>query len=215
MAQVQGDVRSAERLPADTFNVVTAEHVWNAVEKLRQPDFRHAYGPSTDFDLVTDADERFPPKAVFGVAATEALGCEILPKHFSGGRGTPCFRILENAGFAIVEKERKDFRQMFQSLRTIGRGPREGLALLRICAESARRGSLRPRKTGSYARTASYSVNAAAWIRLWSMTACMALPVLRFITIRCRWRKWQTATGPGSRTCNVFARTVIVSSTVC
>ena len=102
--EVQEDVRSAERLPAETFRVVTAEHVWNAVEKLHQPNFRHAYGPSIDFDLITNAEERFPPKAVFGLAATEALGYEILPKHFSGGRGTPCFRILEGAGFTIVAK---------------------------------------------------------------------------------------------------------------
>ncbi|WP_051000334.1 HNH endonuclease [Bradyrhizobium diazoefficiens] len=102
--QVREDVRSAERLPAEIFRVVTAEHVWNAVEKLRQPNFRHPYGPSIDFDLITNEEERFPPKAVFGLAATEALGYEILPRHFSGGLGTPCFRILESAGFTIVAK---------------------------------------------------------------------------------------------------------------
>jgi len=97
--------RSAERLPAETFNPVTAEHIWHALEKLREPSFKHAYGPSTDFDLVTDDGERFPPKAVFGLAASEALGFDILPKHFSGGRGTICFRILEGAGFTIVSKD--------------------------------------------------------------------------------------------------------------
>lgn len=104
---VQEDVKSAERLPAEIFGVVTAEHVWNALEKLRQPSFRHPYGPSIDFDLITNAEERFPPKAVFGLAATEALGYEILPRHFSGGLGTPCFRILESAGFTIVAKGEK------------------------------------------------------------------------------------------------------------
>ncbi|WP_407193817.1 hypothetical protein [Bradyrhizobium sp. STM 3566] len=98
------DKRSAERLSAEAFDAVSAEHVWNALEKLRQPDFEHSYGPSTDYDLVTDLGERFPPKAVFGIAATEALGFRVLPKHFSGGIGTICFRILERSGYAIVLK---------------------------------------------------------------------------------------------------------------
>lgn len=100
------DLRSAERLPAELLGKVSAEHVWNALEKLRAPNFKHAYGPSTDFDLVTDAGERFPPKAVFGIAASEALGFEVLPKHFSGGKETTCFRVLERAGLTIVPKNK-------------------------------------------------------------------------------------------------------------
>jgi hypothetical protein len=76
----------------------------NAVEQLRDPSFKHRFGPSVDFDLVLDTGERLPPKAVFGIAASAALGFEVQPKHFSGGRGTPCFRILEEAGFTIVPK---------------------------------------------------------------------------------------------------------------
>jgi 5-methylcytosine-specific restriction protein A len=64
----------------------------------------HRYGPSTDFDLVTDTGDRFPPKAVFGIAASEALGFDVLPKHFRGGKGTTSFRVLERAGFTIVPK---------------------------------------------------------------------------------------------------------------
>ena len=94
----------AERLPAEDLNRVTAEHVWNAVEMLRDTGLDHPFGPSTDYDIITDAGERFPPKAVFGFAASEALGFEVQPKHFSGGIGTPCFRILQAAGFIIVPK---------------------------------------------------------------------------------------------------------------
>jgi hypothetical protein len=101
---IDRDLRSAERLPAELLGKVTAEHVWNAIAKLRGPNFKQGYGPSTDFDLVTDAGERFPPKAVFGIAASEALGFEVLPKHFSGGTGTICFRVLGRAGFSIVPK---------------------------------------------------------------------------------------------------------------
>ena len=102
---IDKDLRSAERLPAQLLRKVTAEHIWNAIGKLRDPELKHGYGPSTDFDLVTEADERFaPPKAVFGIAATEALGFAVLPKHFSGGKGTVCFRVLARAGFTIVPK---------------------------------------------------------------------------------------------------------------
>ena len=101
---IDKDLRSAERLPAELLRKVTAEHVWNAVERLRDPTFKHAFGPSTDFDLVTETGERFPPKAVFGVAASEALSFKVLPKHFSGGEGTICFKVLDEAGYDIVPK---------------------------------------------------------------------------------------------------------------
>lgn len=100
---VDKDLRSADRLPVEELNRVTAEHVWNAVEKLRTG-ADHRFGPSTDFDLLSDTGERFPPKAVFGLAASEALGFEVQPRHFTGGQGTPCFRTLEAAGFTIVPK---------------------------------------------------------------------------------------------------------------
>jgi 5-methylcytosine-specific restriction protein A len=105
VARVARDLRSAERLPTEDLYRVTAEHVWNAVEKLRDPGLEHPFGPSTDFDLVTNEGERFPPKAVFGLAASEALGFAVQPKHFSGGIGTPCFRVLQAAGFTIVPKD--------------------------------------------------------------------------------------------------------------
>lgn len=101
---IDKDLRSAERLPTQVLRQVTAEHVWNAIERLRDPTFKHAFGPSTDFDLVTETGERFPPKAVFGVAASEALGFKVLPKHFSGGEGTICFKVLDEAGYDIVPK---------------------------------------------------------------------------------------------------------------
>ncbi|GGE92588.1 hypothetical protein GCM10008020_42020 [Massilia psychrophila] len=98
------DTRSRERLPTDDLNKVTSEHVWNAIQKLTGGYSDHGFGESTDFDLVTDEDIRLPPKAVFGVAATEALGFKVMPKHFSGGEGSPCFRILTSAGYTILPK---------------------------------------------------------------------------------------------------------------
>src|SRR6266508_611186 len=102
--RVARSLRGTEKLPAEDLNRVTAEHLWNAIDKLRDPSLDHPFGPSTDFDLVTETGERLPPKAVFGLAASEALGFEVQPKHFVGGRGTPCFRILQAAGYPIVAK---------------------------------------------------------------------------------------------------------------
>jgi hypothetical protein len=104
LLRVAKDLRSRDRLPAEDLNRVSAEHVWNAVERLLYKKSEHTFAPSTDFDLLTDTGERLPPKAVFGLAASEALGFEVQPKHFSGGRGTSCFQILEAAGFVIVPK---------------------------------------------------------------------------------------------------------------
>ena len=96
--------RSTARLPHDDLYKTTAEHVRSALEKLRAG-ASHKFGPSTDYDVVTDTGERLPPKAVFGLAASEALGFEVLPEHFSGGAGTPCFRVLEAAGLTILPKD--------------------------------------------------------------------------------------------------------------
>jgi 5-methylcytosine-specific restriction protein A len=66
---------------------------------------QHAFGPSTDFDLIADEGRRFSPKAVFGVALSLALeGKAIEPKHFSAGERSTCFRLLRAAGYQVVPK---------------------------------------------------------------------------------------------------------------
>lgn len=105
------DTRSRSRLPAIQLRKVSSEHVRSAVRRLLTEQVNHSFGPSTDFDLIVPSGERLPPKAVFGLAATEALGSEILPGHFTGGVGTLCFRILQEAGFQIVPKEAEPVEQ--------------------------------------------------------------------------------------------------------
>jgi hypothetical protein len=99
------DLRSLDRLPTETLQRVTSMHVWTAVQKLLQGHPLEPFGPSTDYDLVADDGQRFPPKAVFGIAASDALGFQVVPDHFTGGVGTPCFRILEDSGYLIVPKD--------------------------------------------------------------------------------------------------------------
>jgi hypothetical protein len=89
------------RLSANELRRVTAENIWNAIQKLLGGG-QHKFGPSTDYDLLLDSGKRLPPKAVFGIAATEALGFEVLPNHFSAG--STSFSILKEAGYRIVRK---------------------------------------------------------------------------------------------------------------
>lgn len=98
-----GATATDARLPANLLNQVTSEHIWNAVQYLSGGG-AHVFGESRAFDLVAGDGKRLPPKAVFGIAATEALGFQVLPHHFSGGLGTPCFRALEAANFQVVQK---------------------------------------------------------------------------------------------------------------
>lgn len=96
--------RSAERLPAESFNTIGADHVLEAVQLLLDGYVDHAFGPSTDYDLIALDGKRLPPKAVFGIAAKLATGEEVLPKHFTAGETSLCFRILRQAGYQIVSK---------------------------------------------------------------------------------------------------------------
>lgn len=98
------DTRSQHRLPAELLNKVGEQYIYNAVQILLSGSDKHPFGESTDFDILLENGTRLPPKAVFGIAAKEALGMEVLPKHFSGGDGTVCFRIIEACGYTIVPK---------------------------------------------------------------------------------------------------------------
>ena len=102
---VEKDSRSQERLPAEMLSKVGEQHIYNAVQLLLGGNAKHPFGESTDFDVLLEDGTRLPPKAVFGIAAKEALGMEVLPKHFSGGEGTICFRIIKASGYIIVPKD--------------------------------------------------------------------------------------------------------------
>lgn len=101
---ISGDADPGQRLPASVLEQVTPVHLWNAVQRLRAGYADHGFGPSTDYDVLLEDGERFPPKAVFGVAASEALGFKVLPMHFTGGESSTSFRLLKQAGFIPVPK---------------------------------------------------------------------------------------------------------------
>lgn len=103
-AYARKDLRSQERLPAVDLLMVTGEDLWRAVQRLEAGLKDHGFGESTDFDVLLANGLRLPPKAVFGLAASEALGIKVEPRHFSAGKGTLCFRVLTEAGYQIVSK---------------------------------------------------------------------------------------------------------------
>jgi 5-methylcytosine-specific restriction protein A len=101
---LKGDFRSRERLSVEVLNKATPDYIFDAAQRVLDG-VRHPFGPSTDFDLIADDGRRLPPKAVFGVALSLALGgTPVEPKHFSGGEGSPCFRLLRAAGYPIIPK---------------------------------------------------------------------------------------------------------------
>jgi hypothetical protein len=96
--------RADGRLPATQLRKVTATHVDVAVKRLLAGEDALNFAPSRDFDLVAPNGKLLPPKQVFGLALQEAIGLDARPEHFTAGLGTPCFRILEAAGYPIVRK---------------------------------------------------------------------------------------------------------------
>ena len=99
-----GTAAAISRSPRPNLIVCRPDHVWRAVQILKTGEADHRFGESTDYDVITDDGMRLPPKAVFGIAASEALGFEVLPKHFASGVSSICFRKIRSAGFQIVTK---------------------------------------------------------------------------------------------------------------
>jgi len=103
-SQVDVPGQEHRRLPAEQLRSVTPEYIWEAVQSLLQGAISEEFGPSIDYDLLVDEGKRLAPKQVFGLAATAALGFTLKPRHFTAGKGTVCFELLEAAGYKIVPK---------------------------------------------------------------------------------------------------------------
>lgn len=104
-AKPDADVpRSALRLPASDLRKISEADIWSAIVRLRNGEADHGFDDPLEYELIAEDGRRLPPKAVFGLAASEALGFPVRPMNFTGGIGTVCFELLEAAGWAIVPK---------------------------------------------------------------------------------------------------------------
>lgn len=86
---------------------ITGEHILAAINDFNKG-VDHRFGPSSTYDVLHDG-ERYPPKAIVGLAAAYILGKPLQPEGFGGGLETRCFRVLEDNEFTIVRK--KDNKQ--------------------------------------------------------------------------------------------------------
>ncbi|MEM8813665.1 MAG: hypothetical protein AAGF59_13710 [Pseudomonadota bacterium] len=105
-AKPDADVpRSALRLPADDLRKVTEIEIFSAIVRLQSGFAEHGFDDPLEYLLVAEDGTLLPPKAVFGLAASEALGFPVGPSNFNGGLGTVCFQVLEAAGWSIISKD--------------------------------------------------------------------------------------------------------------
>ncbi|WP_247648220.1 HNH endonuclease [Pantoea sp. Acro-807] len=73
-------------------------------------DFKHInfesfkYANSVEYDLLYNGTT-YPPKVIFGFSAKKIINRPLFSDEFSGGKGSPCFDILEKNGFKIIFKD--------------------------------------------------------------------------------------------------------------
>lgn len=92
-------------LPAEVLRQATPEYIWLAVQRFMEGNVEHSFSESTKFDLIADDGRRYPPKAVFGLALSLALGGrQIIPKNFVGGEDSLSVQLLREAGYQVVPK---------------------------------------------------------------------------------------------------------------
>lgn len=93
------------RLPNAQQRRVRSADIEAAVAEMLTGHVMSYFGPSSDYDLLTEQGDLLAPKHVFG-RALEIAGvvAEARPVHFSAGWTQPCFPMLEEAGYTIIIK---------------------------------------------------------------------------------------------------------------
>ena len=90
------------RVPSIRFEGLTTQDVETAIARFEAGEI-HNFADSTHYDLVRRG-VRYPPKAIFGLAAERVLGRKLTPADFAGGLGSVCFRALAKLGYSVVTK---------------------------------------------------------------------------------------------------------------
>ncbi len=83
---------------------ITKEHLLQAIRKIDIEGIP-SDGDSQYYDVIYDG-KGYPPKLIVSYANLFANGNELPRNTFEGGIGTPCFKLLEESGFQITEKNK-------------------------------------------------------------------------------------------------------------
>jgi hypothetical protein len=91
------------------WDSVTHKHVLSAIEeydRLGPQQFfsKHGFAPTTTYELAWK-NQRYPPKAILGVAYEFATGKRLAASDFEGGK-TGAVMVLGKLGFSIEEKQK-------------------------------------------------------------------------------------------------------------
>jgi 5-methylcytosine-specific restriction protein A len=89
-------------MPREMSNGIGRQHILAAIQDI-QNGVKHSFGRSMFYDVLYKG-ARYPPKAVYGLAASKVSGRSYGPHDFKGGLRTFCFRTLRENGFEIVTK---------------------------------------------------------------------------------------------------------------
>lgn len=85
---------------------ITKDHLLSAIDKMDNEGIPSG-GDSKSYDVLYNG-RRYPPKLIVAYANIFANGHELDRNTFEGGLDTPCFKLLERAGFEIVLKTKTD-----------------------------------------------------------------------------------------------------------
>ncbi len=85
------------------FTPVQREHVEKALADLDSGVSPAGFRDSTTYDVIHQG-RPYPPKQLIALALKHANGRVVNGDDFGGGKGTACFRRLEELGFLITEK---------------------------------------------------------------------------------------------------------------
>lgn len=92
------------RLPEKTLRLVEPWMIDEAIDTfINGTD--HNIGRSKGYDLLLPSGKRLPPKAIFGIALSKVIGRPAEWTDFAAGWGQPCFDIIQDAGYLIVQKD--------------------------------------------------------------------------------------------------------------
>ena len=92
---------------------IRQEHLISAIQEIDQNGVTKGRQSST-YDLIYKK-KRYPPKLVVSLANIYANGEELDHNSFSGGIGTPAFKLLEKYNFIIEPKMKTNFSDKFNS----------------------------------------------------------------------------------------------------